>query len=83
MPNTPEGRERLVAVEVELRGLREQQRQHALDTRDRFQSMDEKIDALLEALNKGKGAFAFAMILSGLIGGVVAKAAAAIWSKVQ
>lgn len=75
--------ERLVKVEVQLEGLREQQKAHAQDTRSRFEDVDSKLDTVIETLNKGKGAFAFALITAGTIGGLVTKGLAALYGKMQ
>jgi hypothetical protein len=73
---------KIAVVEEQVKGVREQQAAHAKDTRERFDftnnkidSLDAKIDELLASLNKGKGAYAMLVIMSGLIGAVVIKVA--------
>ena len=81
---------KIAVVEEQVRGVREQQAAHAKDTRERFDltnnkidNMDGKIDELLASLNKGKGAYAMLVIMSGLVGAVVIKVAGAVihWIK--
>lgn len=81
---------KIAVVEEQVRGVREQQAAHAKDTRERFDltnnkidNMDGKIDELLTSLNKGKGAYAMLVIMSGLVGAVVIKVAGAVihWMK--
>lgn len=71
---------KIAVVEEQVKGVREQQAAHAKDTRERFDltnnkidTLDAKIDELLASLNKGKGAYAMLVIMSGLIGAVVIK----------
>ncbi len=73
---------KIAVVEEQIRGVREQQAAHAKDTRERFDltnnkidNMDGKIDLLMASLNKGRGAYAMLVIMSGLIGAVVIKLA--------
>lgn len=46
-----------------------------------LQTVNDKLDELFTVMNKGKGAFTFAMILSGMIGGVVTKIGALAFTK--
>lgn len=66
---------KIAVVEEQIKGLREQQASHAVDTRERFNEMDKRfdlvqgtLDDLTTVLNKGKGAYAVLFMLSGLIG---------------
>ncbi len=59
---------RIVTLEVELRGLREQQKAHAQSLKDEIKDLRSDIRALTEIMNKGKGAFAFGLMLAGTIG---------------
>ena len=68
MPDTQEGQVRIAVLEAELRGLREQQREHAKETKDAIATLTRKVDALTEIMNKGKGAFSFAMLVAAVIG---------------
>ncbi len=71
MPNTPEGQVRIAVLESELRGLREQQREHAKETKDSIANLTRKVEELTEIMNKGKGAFSFAMLVAALIGSFI------------
>lgn len=74
-------RERIVVLEVELRGLREQQKAHAAETRESLRELDLKVDDIITIMNKGKGAFAFALMAAGAVGGLIAKAMGVLLSR--
>ena len=82
MPETQEGRERLVKLEVQLEGLREQQKAHAWETRKAIQELSRKVDELTAIMNKGKGAFTFAIIAAGMVGGIATKIASSLINKI-
>lgn len=66
---------KIAVLEEQIKGIREQAATHARDTRERFDSVDEKLEVLVATLNKGKGAYAVLFILSGMIGAAVIKMA--------
>lgn len=74
---------KIAVLEEQMKGIREQQSAHARDTRERFDDMGEKLDELLAAFNKGKGAYAVLFVLSGAIGAAVIKIASLVisWMK--
>lgn len=74
---------KIAVLEEQIKGIREQQASHAKDTRERFDVMDNKLDELLEALNKGKGAYAMLFLLSGAIGAAFIKLAGNILAWVK
>lgn len=65
--------ERLVRLEVQMEGLREQQKAHSIETRQLIEKLFDEVKELNAALNKGRGAFAFAMLVSGSIGAAIVK----------
>jgi len=76
---------KIAVVEEQIRGVREQQANHAKDTRERFDltnnkidNMDGKIDQLMASLNKGRGAYAMLVMMSGLVGAVIIKLVGAV-----
>ncbi len=81
MPNTPEGQVRIAVLEAELRGLREQQREHAKETKESIAALARKVDALTEIMNKGKGAFSFAMLVAAVVGSFITAALNFFFSK--
>lgn len=75
----------IAVLKVELNGLREQQKSHAVDTRDRFDTIEERFDSLIEqletisaAFNKGKGIAAVILVLGGMLGASFFKGAGAL-----
>ena len=66
---------KIAVVEEQIKGIREQQAAHAKDTRERFDVVGNKLDELLTALNKGRGAYAVLFLLSGIIGALIIKTA--------
>jgi hypothetical protein len=81
MPNTPEGQVRIAVLEAELRGLREQQRETAKETKESIASLARKVDALTEIMNQGKGAFSFAMFVAAVVGSFITAALNFFFSK--
>jgi methyl-accepting chemotaxis protein len=59
---------RLAVVEEQIKGLREQQKAHATETKYMFANLSAEIKELTEIMNKGRGAFTFALMLSGSMG---------------
>jgi hypothetical protein len=66
---------KIAVLDVELRGQREQQKEHAKEFRDgfvvvgkRLDSIETKVDALTATMNRGRGAFAASLAISGTIG---------------
>lgn len=66
---------KIAVLEEQIKGIREQAATHARDTRERFDDMGEKLDELLTAFNKGKGAYAALFVVSGAVGAAVIKIA--------
>lgn len=79
MADKPQNDVRIAVLEEQIKGLREQQKAHADETRSALNGISHKIEALSETMNKGKGAFAVSILLAGIIGGAATKAIAAIW----
>lgn len=65
--------ERLVRLEVQMDGLREQQKAHSIETRQLIEKLFDEVKELNAVMNRGKGAFAFAMLASGSIGAAIVK----------
>ena len=74
---------KIAVLEEQMKGIREQLKAHNESTQKRFDVMGEKLDELLTASNKGKGAYAVLFVLSGAIGAAVIKIAALAisWAK--
>lgn len=68
-------------LEEKLEGLRAQQSAHAAETRGAIGDLSKKVDSLFEVMNKGKGAFTMALIVSGAVGAFVAKIFSMIMGK--
>lgn len=81
MPDSVEGRERLVKLEVQLQSLREQHNAHAQETKIIIQELVRKVDELTAVMNKGKGAFAFTIMVAGVVGGFITNTASAFFAK--
>ncbi len=81
MPNTPEGQVRIAVLEAELRGLREQQRETAKETKESIANLTRKVDDLTEIMNKGKGAFSFAMLVAAVVGSFITAGINLIFNK--
>jgi hypothetical protein len=62
--------------EVKIARLEEQVR----GLRDDVSDMSEKLDEITELLNKGRGAFAFAIFIAGLAGAAVTKGLSAVFT---
>lgn len=60
-------------VKSELDGVREQQKSHHVTTQESFEKLNGKIDELTAVMNRGKGAYAFALMAAGAIGGGMMK----------
>lgn len=71
--------ERIIALEIELKGLREQHKAHAEDTRRSIDGLTAQVAELVGVMNRGKGAFGFAMVLAGSVGAVAANLVASIY----
>lgn len=66
---------KIAVLEEQIKGIREQQANHARDTRERFEEMGDKLDELLAMMNKGKGAYAALFLISGIAGAIFIKVA--------
>lgn len=66
---------KIAVIEEQIKGIREQAATHAKDTRERFDEVDGKLDELLAMLNKGRGAYAVLILLSGALGALFIKMA--------
>lgn len=82
MPDTAEGRERLVKLEVQLQSLREQHNAHAQETKIIIGELVRKVEELTAVMNKGKGAFAFTLVVAGIVGGFITNSASALFEKI-
>lgn len=59
---------KIAVLEEQIRGVRDQQKTHNETTQRRFDELDEKVDELVAALNRGKGAYAASLLLAGSLG---------------
>ena len=73
MPETNETK--IAVLQIEIAGLREQNKNHAEATQRNFSDNKEEVHALqqdvkliLEVMNKGRGAYTASLIAAGLIG---------------
>ncbi len=73
-------REEFATLKSEFHGMRLQQQQHNVETRTsiaelsrKIDNSNGKIDQLFETMNRGKGAYSFALLVSAFIGGIIVK----------
>ena len=59
---------KIAVIKTQLDGLREQQKAHARETKESIEKLSGDVGALVAVMNKGKGAFGFAMVLAGSLG---------------
>ncbi len=71
--NKLENEIKIAVLEEQIRGLREQQKAHSERTETLFKELFTQNYEIFESLNKGKGAFAFAVIFAGIIGATTVK----------
>jgi len=69
---------RTVRLEEQILGLREQQKAHALETKEALRDIGAEIKELLATINKGKGAYLGVTIFAAAVGGIAAKMLGAI-----
>jgi ferritin-like metal-binding protein YciE len=64
--------ERLARMEVEVKALKDSFEEHKAETNRRLETLDEKLDQLLELRNKGAGVLWLlgGIISTGVIGGL-------------
>lgn len=74
---------RLAVVEEQIKGLREQQKAHAAETKQMFTNLSCELKELTEIMNKGRGAFAAALLISGSLGAMVVKLLTFVAEKVR
>jgi hypothetical protein len=68
-------------VKSELDGVREQQKSHHTSTQESFKDLGVKIDDLTAVMNKGKGAFAVALMAAGTVGALISKVLGYLFTK--
>ena len=61
----------IAVVQEQIAGVREQQKAHALNTQERFNGLENKLDDLTAIMNRGKGAYTASMVFAGAIGAVI------------
>lgn len=59
---------KIAVLESKIEGLREQQKAHAIETKLAIAELSKDVRDLVAVMNRGRGAFGFAMILSGSLG---------------
>lgn len=64
---------RIAVMEEQIKGIREQQRSHYEVAQRRFDELEQKADALIAIVNRGRGAYAASLVLAGLLGGFIIK----------
>jgi len=62
---------RIAVLEEQIHGVREQQKSHHEAAQRRFDSIEQKLEALTALLNRGRGAYAVAMAVAAGIGVVL------------
>lgn len=60
-------------VETEVKGLREQQKTHAMETKELLGILKDNVDLLKFEVTKGKGVFIGAMSVSAFFGAIISK----------
>lgn len=63
----------IAVIKSEIKGMREQQKSHAVETRAAITDLSSDVKNLVAVMNKGKGAFGFAMVLAGGLGAAAVK----------
>lgn len=61
----------IAVLKEQIHGLREQQRAHSQKTDERFSGIDNKLEILINTMNRGKGIFAASLFLAGIVGGAI------------
>lgn len=74
---------RIAVVEEQIKGLREQQKAHATETKYMFASLSADVKELTAIMNRGRGAFAFAMLVSGAMGAFATQIVAFLMEKLK
>lgn len=69
----------IAVLKEQINGIRAQQAAHAQETRERLTGLETTLQELVAVMNRGKGAFAASLALSGVIGGAVVKALSFLW----
>jgi hypothetical protein len=59
---------KIAVMEEQIRGLREQHKVHSLETKRDIGELSKKVDNLITIMNKGKGAYAVAIVIAGAVG---------------
>ena len=62
---------KLAVLTEQVKGIREQQKAHAETTQSMFTKLFEGLDSLKADMNRGKGVFAAALTISGVVGGII------------
>ena len=62
---------KIAVLEEQIKGLREQHKAHSDQTRELLTRLFDEMDALKEAMNKGKGVFAASLTIAGVLGGII------------
>ena len=65
---------KIAVLEEQIRGLREQQKAHADQTKELLTRLFNEMDELKTAMNKGKGVFAASLTMAGILGGAISAA---------
>lgn len=60
-------------IETEVKGLREQQKSYAMETKELLSSLRDNVDILKSEVTKGKGVFIGAMSVSAFFGAIISK----------
>lgn len=76
---TPNERDRLAAVEVEVQGLRREVERNRRERREADAAMMAELRTLTAALNRGRGALAALLAVAGLLGGLAVAAIKALF----
>jgi len=63
---------KIAVLESEMNGLREQHKAHAERTDQKLDKLTGQLSELVAIMNKGKGAFGFAMVLAATLGAATA-----------
>jgi hypothetical protein len=62
---------KIAVLDEQIKGLREQQKVHAEKTDNALKDLFMQTREILEILNRGRGAFAFAVVCSGAVGAAI------------
>lgn len=74
---------KIAVIEEQISGLREQHKSHSESTNKRLDKIDCTLGDLCNTLNRGKGAYAMFIAISGVLGALILKVFGAIFYSIS